>query len=301
LKYNKIAAVFFPEDKICLSFSLVILILQIYFGLFAAVIAPLASLVILLALIYFQSGSSSKILKFFRSYIHIPIYGIIFTAFQTFVHKLNPTDYDWLLLKIDNSVFSFDVTIWMQQFISKPATELLTLSYFSYYVLPTLTFLLLFVQKNGNDSYVNAKKYLLAIVIGWYFAFICYAILPAAGPDIAYPQHYNITLIGLSPLIIGYLESIGKYLRESHVRNTFPSMHFGIILITNYFAFKFRRRYFLFCTMPLGFLLGIATLYLRQHYLIDLVGSIIIAPCSIYIASVFAKASPLQNRPKITS
>jgi membrane-associated phospholipid phosphatase len=289
LNDSKIAAVFFHEDKICLAFSLLILILQIYFGLYSAIAAPLIGLAILLALIYFQSHSNSKLLKFFRSYIHIPFYGIIFTAFQTFAHKLNPTDYDQLLLKIDSSIFSFDITVWFQQFISRPLTELLTLSYFSYYVLPTLTFLLLFILKTSGDSYVITRKYLLAIVLGWYFAFVCYIILPAAGPDIAFPQHYAVQLIGLSPLTNGYLESIGKYLREAHVRNTFPSMHFGIILITNYFAFRFRRKYFLFCTLPIGILLGTATLYLRQHYLIDLVGSFFIAAFSIYTASKLIK------------
>jgi len=289
LKDSKIAVVFFAEDKICLAFSLLIIIFQIYFGLYSAITAPLIGLTLLLALIYFQSRSNSKLLKFFRSYIHIPFYGIIFTAFQTFAHKLNPTDYDQLLLKIDNSIFTFDITVWFQQFISRPLTELLTLSYFSYYVLPTLTFLLLFLLKTRNDSYSITRNYLLAIVIGWYFAFVCYIILPAAGPDIAFPQHYTVQLIGLSPLTNNYLESIGKYLREAHVRNTFPSMHFGIILITNYFAFRFRRKYFLFCTLPLGILLGTATLYLRQHYLIDLVGSVVIASASIYLSGRFNK------------
>lgn len=112
-----------------------------------------------------------------------------------------------------------------------------------------------------------------------------YLALPAAGPDIAYPEHYTVPLQGLTPLTNTYLENLGKYLRESFVRNTFPSMHFGIILITNYFAYLYRRKYFWFCTLPLGTLLAIATVYLRQHYLIDLVGSLPVAAISIYIAS----------------
>jgi membrane-associated phospholipid phosphatase len=66
-------------------------------------------------------------------------------------------------------------------------------------------------------------------------------------------------------------------------------MHFGIILITNYFAFIYKRKYFWFCTLPLGALLGIATLYLRQHYLIDLAGSFPIAIFSIYLSDFIIK------------
>lgn len=196
---------------------------------------------------------------------------------------MNPNDYDSLLLKWDYSVFGFDVTVWLEQFISKGLTEILTLSYFSYYVLPTLTFIILYFTKN-DAAFLRARNYLLAIVIGWYGAFIFYLTLPAAGPDIAFPEHYTIPLQGLSPLTNTYLENLAKYLKESFVRNTFPSMHFGIILITNFFAYIYKRKYFWFCTLPLGTMLAVATVYLRQHYLIDLAGSLPVAAISIYLA-----------------
>lgn len=252
----------------------------------SAIIVPAVSFMVLTFLMVYQKSTSSKAVKFLRSYLHIPFYGIIFSACQSFIHRLNPNDYDNLLLKADLGVFGFDITRWFEPFISKGLTEVLTLSYFSYYVLPTLTFVLLFFAKDPA-SFLKARNYLLAIVIGWYGAFIFYVILPAAGPDIAFPDHYTITLQGLSPITNMYLESLGKYLRESFVRNTFPSMHFGIILITNYFAYRFKRKYFWFATLPLGTLLAIATVYLRQHYLIDLVGSLPVAAISIYLAGKF--------------
>lgn len=279
----------YPEDKIAISFSIPVIIIQVYYfsaGFikdFSQLITPVLFFIILLALVFIQRKSSSKILKFIRSYIHIPYYGIIFSAFQTYIHKLNPNDYDTLLLKWDQSVFGFDVTVWLEKFTSNGLTEVLTLSYFSYYILPTLTFILLFFTKE-NGSFVKTRNYLLAIITGWYGAFIFYLLLPAAGPDIAFPEHYKIPLQGLSPLTNSYLENLAKYLRESFVRNTFPSMHFGIILITNFFAFIYKRKYFWFCTLPLGTMLAIATVYLRQHYLIDLAGSFPVAAISIYSA-----------------
>jgi membrane-associated phospholipid phosphatase len=279
---------FHTEDKIAVLSVTAVIILQFYYGLYADVIAPITGTVVLLLLVFFDSLSTNKVLLFFRSYIHIPLYGIAFAAFQTFIHKLNPVDYDTMLAVWDLTVFRFDVTMWLQSYISRGLTEVLTLSYFSYYVLPTLTFLLLFIQKKNENSYSTARWYLLSIVIGWYAAFIFYAIIPAAGPDIAFPMHYTVTLAGLSPITNSYLEHLGKYLRESNIRNTFPSMHFAIILMTNYFAFRFRKKYFVFVTLPLGLMLGIATLYLRQHYLIDLAGSLPMAVISIYAASNFS-------------
>jgi membrane-associated phospholipid phosphatase len=283
------SALYYPEDKIAVSFSVVIILIQIYYYItgflkdFSQILTPLILFAILLTLIYLQNKNSSKALKFARSYIHIPYYGIIFSACQTFIHKLNPVDYDLLLLQWDLSVFGFDITRWFEPYISKGLTEALTLSYFSYYVLPTLTFVLLFFSRK-DDSFQRARNYLLAIVIGWYSAFIFYILMPAAGPDIAFPDHYTVTLQGLSPITNTYLENLAKYLKESFVRNTFPSMHFGIILITNYFAYIYKRKYFWFCTLPLGTMLAIATVYLRQHYLIDLAGSLPVAALSIFIA-----------------
>jgi membrane-associated phospholipid phosphatase len=196
------------------------------------------------------------------------------------LHRLNPSDYDRLLLELDLLIFRTDFTVWFEKFISKPVTEILTLSYFSYYILPTVTFAVLFFLKNDNGFNIT-RKYLLSIITAWYAAFIFYLALPAAGPDIAFPEHYSIKLEGLSVLTNTYLENLSKYLKESNVRNTFPSLHFGILLIINYFAFRYKRMYFYVCTLPLGILLAIATIYLRQHYLIDLAGSIPLVIISI--------------------
>ncbi|MBZ0203534.1 MAG: phosphatase PAP2 family protein [Ignavibacteria bacterium] len=286
---SKQVSQFYPEDLIAISVSGIIVLVQIYcfwLGMIkdvSEIIIPAVSSLVLTFFIIYRRSTSSKTIKFLSSYQHIPFYGIIFSAFQSVVHKLNPNDYDSLLLKIDMSVFGFDITRSFEPFISNGLTEILTLSYFSYYVLPTLTFVLLYFKKESG-AFTFSRQYLLAILIAWYSAFVFYILLPAAGPDIAFPEHYTITLQGLSPITNTYLNNLGQYLRESFIRNTFPSLHFGIILITNYFAYRLRRKYFLFCTLPLGTLLAIATVYLRQHYLIDLVGSLPLAAISIYLS-----------------
>jgi len=282
---------FRTEEKIALSFSTAVIILQFFylykegFKNITAIIVPIIAAIFFLLLIFYSAKKNSRVLEFLRTYFHIPYYGIIFTAFQTYLHKLNSNDWDWLLLKADISLIGFDITVWMEKFISKALTEILTVSYFSYYVLPTLSVIVFYFMYKTDRQFV--RKYVLAIVTGWYAAFIFYALLPAAGPDMAFPEHYKVPLQGLSPFTNYYLDVLFKYLREDSVRNTFPSMHFGILLITNYFAYGFSKKYFFLCTLPLGILLGIATVYLRQHYLVDLIGSLPIAVFSIYISKKF--------------
>jgi membrane-associated phospholipid phosphatase len=276
------------EEKIAFTFSTVIIILQFVFLYkesftnYSAVIPPVLLTVLFLLLVYYSSLKNSLVLEFLRVYIHIPYYGILFTAFQTYLHKLNPNDYDVFLLKADLTLIGTDLTVWMEKFISNILTEVLTISYFSYYVLPTVSvFLFYFIYKKDK---LLVREYVTSIVIGWYAALIIYALMPAAGPDMAFPEHYKIPLQGLSPLTNYYLDVLFRYLREDSVRNTFPSMHFCILLITNWFAYRFNKKYFYLCTLPLGILLGIATIYLRQHYFVDLLGSFPMAAVSVYVS-----------------
>lgn len=280
---------FYPEELIAFSFTTVVLALQIILIVqgkitqYSEIIQLSAAFVIFFAYIIFFRNSKNIYTRFLRIYLHIPYYGIIFTAYESYLHKLNPTDWDWLLLKADHTIFSFDITVWLEKFNTPALTEILIICYFSYYVLPTVSSVVFYFVLKNKLNYEDLRRFVLTLLIGWYAAFIFYAILPAAGPDIAFPQHYSTVLKGLSPLTNYYLETVTTYLRTSAVRNTFPSMHFAILLMVNYFAFKWSRKYFWFCTMPLAIGLAIATLYLRQHYLIDLAGSMFVAWGSVWL------------------
>jgi len=286
----------YPEDKIAVSFSVLILAIQLWYFLSGFLtdtskfLFPATAFILLLLLIYFQNKFAyeqvnpsllQRSLKFTRSYYHVLYYAIIFNAFQTFVHELNPNDFDIYLLKYDILVLGTDPTLWFEKHSSGFLTELFAVSYASYYILPSLTFIMIYTLK-GADSFLKARNYLLAYCIGLYAAFTFYALLPAAGPDLAFPENYTIPLTGITPFTTAFLKNLSQYLKETDARNTFPSMHFAVLIVINYFAFLYRRKYFLFCTLPLGILLAVATVYLRQHYFVDLLGSIPIAALSIY-------------------
>lgn len=287
--------IFHPEEVIAFVFSLAIIITQLVLIITGSLNEPTSLILPSIALGYFMSfvisadKSDKKWVVFMRSYLHIPYYGIIFLSFQKIVHIISPNDWDWFLLKADLAIFRTDVTVLLEKLNSRFLTEILTLCYFSYYILPTVSAIVFFL--NSGDGLQRLRKFILAIVIGWYFAFVFYLILPATGPDFAFPEHYHTQLVGLTSLSDAYLKSVSSYISESNVRNTFPSMHFAILLMINYFAFKWKLKYFLFCTLPFGIGLAIATLYLRQHYLIDLIAAIPVAIVCIYLSGRFVKST----------
>jgi len=280
----------YPEEIIVFIFSVLVLAFQLNYEP-TSIIQLLAAFVVFFIFVIYTRRTDKSFIVFLRSWLHIPYYGIIFTAFQSYIHRLNPNDYDLFLAKADLAIFGFDITKWFERFNSPVLTDVLTISYFSYYLLPTLTAVVIYFYKKNDNSYTELRKYILAIVIAWYTAFIWYVIIPAAGPDLAFAQNYSTELKGNLSFVNYYLNSVHNYLAESQVRNTFPSLHFGIILISNYFAFRKSKLFFYLITLPLGLGLAIATLYLRQHYLIDLVGSIVVAVYSIWIANMLLKSS----------
>lgn len=284
-----------PEELITFAFTVIILSLKLalyFLGKVSDISDLLTPLLLFFAyflFIFIFCKNQNKIIIFIRTYFHIPYYGVLFTAFQSYLHKLNPKDWDLFLLKGDYFLFGFDITVWLERFNNNLLSEILIIFYFSYYLLPTVFAFIIFFHNTSNDSYYKLRTFILTIVITWYSAFVFYALMPAAGPDITFPQHYKTELMGISLFTNYYFETVTSYLRESEVRNTFPSLHFGILLIISYFAFKWKRKFFYFCSLPCTTGLAIATVYLRQHYLIDLFGVIPLVIFSIYISQLIKK------------
>ena len=67
----------------------------------------------------------------------------------------------------------------------------------------------------------------------------------------------------------------------SDARDAFPSLHTAVTLLTLIFAFKYIRWQF-WVLLPFCVGLLLATVYLRQHYVIDLFAGVILAIIAYY-------------------
>ena len=122
---------FYPEEINVFIFSVLVLSFQLRYEP-ASIIQLLAAFVVFFIFIFYTRRTGKSFIIFLRSYLHIPFYGIIFTAFQSYLHRLNPNDYDLYLSQIDRTIFGFDITQWLERFNSAVLTDVLTISYFSY-------------------------------------------------------------------------------------------------------------------------------------------------------------------------
>ena len=117
-------------------------------------------------------------LKYIRDWYPVPMIFYVFKETYMMVHPIHPQDYDWLLIKADRWIFGGDPTHWMMNFASPVVTEILQLSYASYYLILLSVFFELNFEKRHTEYFLGA----FLVIYGFYLSYIGYFLLPAVGP-----------------------------------------------------------------------------------------------------------------------
>jgi membrane-associated phospholipid phosphatase len=238
----------------------------------------------------YQSHRQVRFLQFFHSWYVIVIIIFVFKEIYFMNRAIHFwRDYDAILIAIDHAMFGCNPTQWMFQFAHPVVTEILQITYASYY------FLMMFV---GYELYREhrLKEFSFAcfcIFYGFYLSYIGYLMLPSVGPRFTLHdfQLLNTELPGiwLTELIRTGL-NIGESI-PSHIpnpidfvqRDVFPSGHTQMTLITMYLALHYRIR-FKGIVFTVGSLLIVSTVYLRYHYVIDLLAGAIFMVFTLWTA-----------------
>jgi len=177
---------------------------------------------------------------------------------------------------IDEAIWGFQPSLQFSKAMSQGwFNELMNISYFSYYLIAAVVCVTLYVSKK-QQSY----KPIFIVVFSFYLYYIIYDVLPVTGP-----QYYFDTMTK-EPTPPYFFGKIMRYLLLEYEKPTgaFPSSHVGLAIILGYVAFKNQKSLF-YGSLP--FVIGIcfATVYLKAHYAVDVLGALITAPIFIIISS----------------
>jgi len=175
---------------------------------------------------------------------------------------------DQAVLDLEQHLFGGQPTIWMQRIMSPGLTEWLLFCYVFYVpIYPILSAIIYY--KHGEKEMEDYLFYLgLAVVlsgIGFMFSRV-------AGPMHKIGPLYSVPLRGY------VFTAIGEYIR-SHVHmpgGAFPSIHCAAASIMWWMAYRYSRDSF-YVLAPVILSLYISTVYGRYHYLVDVIGGIIVA------------------------
>lgn len=274
-----------PADTITALFSFLLLVLTVFF--YNKI--PSASYLILIysSLIFFQLilvylSRLNSFLALTRDII-FPVISvlIIFDSLGLIVHNINPHDIDYLLIRLDYIIFGGYPTIFMERIINSFLTDILQVAYSTYYFLPVILGVVLKIKKKNEEF----EKSLFLILLCFYLSYVGYILFPALGPRYAmeHLQERQISGFFLSKPIQDILN-----LLEGVKRDAFPSGHTGIALTVLLLAYRYARGLFWIMLIPVALLI-FATMYLRYHYAVDVIGGILLTIVTIAIGEVYYK------------
>ena len=215
-----------------------------------------------------------KAASFFHYFSPILFIIVIYESLGDLIQHLQP-DVDPRLIQIDVSIFGVEPTLWMQRWIVPWLTDILSLAYLSYYFLPVILIVVLYLKRRTPE--LDRSVFVLAF--GYYVSFIGYILFPAVGPRYAMTALYSIPLEG--SFITDFVRDTLNAL-EHNKRDCMPSGHTQIVLVVLYLAHRYERfLFYLFLPIVCGLVLS--TVYLRYHYVIDLmVGMTLAILCMIF-------------------
>jgi len=256
----------------------------------------------------------------FKSYIHASyqyapylliavVYEHIFLYRDAFSHEFQLMDQTFM--QWDALLFGIQPTIWLEKFLHPVVVEYFMFAYVLFIVYPYF-YLVYLYQKNKLPVF---HKAMLAQVISLFVALTFFITLPAKGPRATIELDKPTLQINSDiPTYTKPLEGIQlNFLEEWTSKPSFfqlqydmwnqieriktdcmPSMHTCLCLIVLFYAVRYRR-YFKYKKISMWFwLVGnisliFSTVYLRYHWVVDVIGGVVLAVIAYYLTEIFYK------------
>jgi len=299
------------NDVAVISFYILLTVLNIIFYTrieqwIICVLVNIGIIIFVITVAYLEKKSGKSFWKYIHYWYLAPLVLLTFKEIYLMVKPIRIYDFDHLLIQADRFIFGFDPTVELAKIANPILTEILQISYGTFYLLP----IILGVSLMRNRKYLALDFSLFCVIYGFFLSYIGYFLLPAIGPRFTLHDFHNINielpglwLTNFLREIVNMGESIpsGTPNPEQVVqRDVFPSGHTQMTLITMYLSWKFnsKTKYFL---IPNGALLIFATVYLRYHYVIDLIGGLLFMMFTIWSGKhLFFKWKRFTSEPELT-
>jgi membrane-associated phospholipid phosphatase len=204
---------------------------------------------------------------------------IVFPAMAVAIPAVHPVKLDAQLFAIDARLFHGNWSERLDAFASPALTELMSGCYMLFMPLLYGNLLRYFLWQRERRA-----GFLAGLFTVYGAGFLGYLLVPAAGPYVAFANAFR------GPLPGGALWHLNQAMVAfgSNGVDVFPSLHAAVSVYILAFAWSHARREF-WLLVPLVLGICISTIYLRYHYLVDVV-------CGVLLALVASAASLRAGR-----
>ncbi len=227
---------------------------------------------------------ANRVLDFLRHFYPVLLYAGFYRETGELNHMFVSDYLDPHFIRLDDLIFGAQPSLtFMQSLPYWPVSELLYVSYFSYYVMIAGVGLALFLRDRRQFFH-----YVSVVSFVFYVCYLIYIFTPVIGPRIFHrtingytlpasvqpegiPEFPAAVLAGPFCQIMGWI-----YDHFEAAGAAFPSSHVAVAITTLCFSFRYLRRIrWLHLTMVV--LLCLSTVYCRYHYVVDVVAGIVAA------------------------
>ncbi len=179
------------------------------------------------------------------------------------------------LFRLDCWLTGTTPSLVLQRLVHPPLTDALSLCYGLFIPYFATSLIWYFFGE------VKVARRFFAGLIGLYsIGFLGYLLVPASGPYLAFARLYSVPLTGgwLTQANAGFVDIGGNKV------DAFPSLHCAASAFVLAFDYRHSRgRFWLFLVPVLG--LWFSTVYLRFHYLVDLVAGFALAAAALRVTA----------------
>jgi membrane-associated phospholipid phosphatase len=240
-----------------------------------------------------EAGYKS-VLKIIRYWYGVAAILYIFKQDYMIIYSLKPPDWDLLFIRMDFAIFGVNPTQWAYRFENRYLTEFLQIVYVYYYPMIVVFGLELYLW----HRYKEFKYTIFILFFSFFFSYLVYLIFPANGPRFHLHDFFAISqqlpgLLLTEPIraFLNFGESIPPNAAnpQDYVqRDAMPSLHTITAFLIMYLSWKFRSKSFYFY-LPYFFCMAAATIYLRYHYVVDILGGLVVCVITIVLGRLVYK------------
>ncbi len=197
-----------------------------------------------------------------------------YALYTNLVLRVNPHTADASLSKIDAAILGNQASFLLEPLINPWLTDFLNAIYFSHVLFFPGVALYFYLAKEMKAFRRLMMGYLTIMLMG----ITSYVLIPATGPEKFFAGQYTHDLHGqLISHTVDYVINIGRVGYDC-----FPSLHVGIPLLLSFYLRDYRRKAFVPALIYVA-LMCFATIYLRYHYVIDVIAAFVYAPAANFL------------------
>jgi hypothetical protein len=278
---------FASQDWLLLGYLVAILV-ALAFGrgnnrsaCFVRVSADLGGYLFVLALVRLQilrwGGAAASLL--YRIAIIAVLLGTFFQL-REILPAVSPYALDARIYAFDLRVFGFEPSVFLDRFVTDSTTEWFAFFYFLYFLVLTVHVLpMLFWQRDVKVL----SRFGVGFLMIFLTAHLLYMVVPGWGPYWYFAGSFQHELHGSTfwPLVRQTVDGGGPQ------KDIFPSLHTAVPTFIAIFSFRNRRLVPFRYTWPVMAFVAtqiiIATLFLRWHYLVDVVAGLTLAVTAAFL------------------